>query len=67
MSEVRHTNAAPLALTLNEAADAIGMSRSSFDRHVRDDLRLVRRGSIVLVPVRELERWLDMNAAKVLA
>jgi len=52
-----------LALTVEEAAAAIGMSRDSFDRHVRDELRLVRRGRLVLVPVRELERWVDRSAA----
>lgn len=63
----RTTSAPPLALTPTEAAEALGMSRNSFDRHVRDELRLVRRGKIVLVPVRELERWLEMNAERVLA
>jgi len=51
------------ALTPVEAAGALGMSRDSFDRYVRDELRLVRRGQLVLVPVRELERWVDQNAA----
>jgi excisionase family DNA binding protein len=50
-------------LTPVEAADALGLSRDSFDRYVRDELRLVRRGRLVLVPVRELERWIERNAA----
>jgi hypothetical protein len=41
----------------------LSMSRDSFDRYVRDELRLVRVGRKVLVPVRELERWLERNAA----
>jgi hypothetical protein len=28
--------------------------------------KLIRRGRLRLVPVRELERWLDANAARVL-
>lgn len=53
----------PLALTSDEAAAALSMSRDSFDRHVRDELRLVRRGRLTLVPVVELERWLERSAA----
>jgi excisionase family DNA binding protein len=57
------TSTPKLALTPVEAASALGMSRDSFDRYVRDELRLVRKGRLVLVPVRELERWIDRNAA----
>jgi hypothetical protein len=53
-----------LALSPSEAAAAIGISADSFYRHVRPDLRLVRRGRLVLVPVVELERWLDRQAAR---
>jgi len=56
----------PLALTPEQAAAALAMSRDHFDRHVRDELRLIRVGRKVLVPVRELERWLDQNAARTL-
>lgn len=55
-----------LTLTPQEAADALGVSRDFFDAHVKPDLRVVRRGRLVLVPVRELERWVDENAAAVL-
>lgn len=60
---VRASRAPVLALTPDEAASALSMSRDSFDRHVRDELRLVRRGRLTLVPVVELERWLDRSAA----
>lgn len=56
---------ARLALTRAEAADSLGMSLDSFERHVQGELRLVRRGSLRLVPVRELERWLAANAEHV--
>jgi excisionase family DNA binding protein len=53
-----------LALSPTEAADALSMSRDSFDRYVRDDLRLVRVGRKVLVPRGELESWLERNASR---
>lgn len=52
-----------LALKPREAADAIGCSRDFFDEHVLPELRVVRRGRFVFVPVAELERWLEANAA----
>lgn len=52
-----------LALRPDEAAHVIGVSRDFFDAHVRPDIRLVRKGRITLVPVAELERWLDLNAS----
>ncbi|MGH2928686.1 MAG: hypothetical protein ACRDL8_10840 [Solirubrobacteraceae bacterium] len=51
-----------LALSREDAAAALGMSLDSFERHVQPTLRLVRRGRMRLVPVRELERWLDQEA-----
>ena len=60
------TGAVPrLALTRSEAAEALGMSLDSFERHVQSHVRLVRRGKLRLVPVRELERWLEASAARV--
>jgi hypothetical protein len=55
-----------LALTRSEAAKSIGMSLDSFERHVQPELRLIRRGKLRLVPVAELERWLEANAERVL-
>jgi excisionase family DNA binding protein len=64
---IRNALAAPqtprLALELAEAAAALGVSTKFFNEHVRHELRLVRRGRRVLVPVRELERWLEESAA----
>jgi hypothetical protein len=51
-----------LALTRAEAADCLGMSVDSFERHVQPEVRLIRRGRMRLVPVRELERWAKENA-----
>jgi excisionase family DNA binding protein len=58
------TGTAPvLAVTPVEAAALLGMSRDSFDRYVKSEVRVVRRGRLVLVPVRELEKWVERNAA----
>ncbi len=51
-----------IALTREEAARALGMSLDSFERHVQPEIRLVRRGKLRLVPVREIERWADQSA-----
>jgi hypothetical protein len=55
----------PLVLPPAEAAAALSMSRDSFDRYVLHELRVIRRGRLVLVPVRELERWVESSAARV--
>ena len=52
-----------LALTLDEAAAALGVSRDFFEDHIRPDVRIVRRGRRVLVSTVELERWLDRSAS----
>jgi excisionase family DNA binding protein len=55
-----------ITLTPVEAAAALGVSRDFFDEHVKPELRIVRRGRLVLVPVRELEGWADANAERTL-
>ena len=60
---VEKRNVPCLALSMGEAAEALSVSRDFFDRHIRHELRLIRRGRKVLVAVRELERWLEQNAA----
>ncbi len=56
-----------LALSPEEAARSIGVSRDFFDLHVMPELRVVRRGRRRLIPVPELERWLADSAARALA
>jgi excisionase family DNA binding protein len=53
-----------LALSPDEAAAALGVSRDYFDEHVIAELRIVRRGRRILVALAELERWLDRSAAR---
>jgi hypothetical protein len=55
-----------LALTREDAADALGVSVDYFDDHVSVELRWVRRGRKKLVAVRELERWLETSGERVL-
>jgi excisionase family DNA binding protein len=49
-------------MTRAEAAGALGVSINSFERHVQPELRIVRRGKLRLIPVSEIERWLEENA-----
>lgn len=56
-----------LALTRTEAAESLGMSLDSFERHVQDEIRLIRRGRMRLVPVTELQQWLEREAERPLA
>lgn len=55
-----------LTVTPEEAAESLGVSRDSFDRYVKPELRVIRRGRLVLVPVSELVRWVDENMTAVL-
>jgi excisionase family DNA binding protein len=55
-----------LALSLDEAAASLGVSKDFFDEHVRPELRVARRGRRVLIAVAELERWLHTSAARAL-
>ena len=52
-----------LALSPDEAAAVLGVSRDYFDEHVIDELRIVRRGRRILVALAELERWLERAAS----
>jgi hypothetical protein len=56
----------PIALPRPAAAEALGMSVDSFDRYVRADVRCIRRGSLRLYPVAELQAWADRNAERLI-
>jgi len=53
-----------LALSPDEAAGVLGVSRDYLDEHVIRELRIVRRGRRILIALSELERWLDRAAAR---
>jgi excisionase family DNA binding protein len=48
-----------LAFGVGEAAEVLGVSDDYFREHVASELRWVRRGAVKLVPLGELERWLE--------
>jgi hypothetical protein len=56
-----------IALTREEAAEALGMgSVDSFERYVQPHVRMIRRGRLRLVPIKELERWAEDSAESTL-
>ena len=57
----KHTN--KLALSKPEAAEALGVSVDALEEHVMPSLRVVKVGRRLVIPVRELERWLDAHGA----
>jgi excisionase family DNA binding protein len=55
-----------LAVSVAEAADLLGVSADHFRRRIQPELRIVRSGRLRLVPVAELETWLQRHAARAL-
>jgi excisionase family DNA binding protein len=55
-----------LALSQQEAAEALGVSADFFQHHLRHEIRCVRRGRRRLYPVAELQRWLEEQATRAL-
>lgn len=51
-----------MTLSKAEAAHALGVSVDFLEAHVMSELRVVRRGRRRLIPVSELERWIDGTA-----
>ena len=56
----------PVAVTREVAAAALGMGITMFSERVQPELRVIRVGAKVLIPVSELERWAAETAAKAL-
>ena len=50
-----------LALNVEEACAALGVSWDFWAEHIAPEFRVVRRGRRKLVAVSELERWLERN------
>jgi hypothetical protein len=63
---VRGRGVIRLALSPDEAAIALGVSRSFFFAEILPSLAVARVGRRRLVPVREIERWLDQMAHQAL-
>ncbi|GEM_PF-6546164 len=49
-------------LTRKEAAASLGMSLNHFERRVQPELKVVLSGQLVLIPISELERWVQRHA-----
>ena len=56
----------PVAVTKPQAAALLSVSIDSLERYVLPDLRVIRRGRLVLIPTVELERWANDNAERTL-
>ena len=61
-SEGELSSAPRFVLSVEEAAAALSVSRDTFERYVLAELRLIRLGRRLLVPIPELERWVDEHA-----
>lgn len=55
-----------LALSINEACEALGVGWDFWHEQIEPEIRLVRLGRRKLVPVTELQAWLERNAARTL-
>jgi hypothetical protein len=51
-----------LALPIDQAAAAVGLSETNFRSNVLPQIRSIKVGRTRIVPVLELERWLYLNA-----
>jgi predicted site-specific integrase-resolvase len=51
-----------LALTRQEAAEAIGVSLDTFERYCQGAIRCVYIGSKRIYPIDEIQKWLDREA-----
>ncbi len=71
MSPLRLLDAASLpgrlALSPPEAARALGVGLTTFAATILPELRVIRHGRRVIVPVAELVRWMELNGESVAA
>lgn len=56
-----------VALTRTEAAASLGMSLDSFERWVQPSIRLINLGRMRLVPISELQAWVESHAERTLS
>jgi hypothetical protein len=62
MSAILKPATPPLALSVEQACAALGVSWDFWQEHIAAEVRIVRRGRRKLIAVAELERWLAANA-----
>lgn len=65
MSKITKPPTPALALTIEDACNALSVSHDFWTEHIAHEVRIVRRGRRKIVPVTELQRWLDANAESV--
>jgi hypothetical protein len=53
-----------VALSVDEAAAALPVSSHSLERYVLPELRVVRVGRRIVIPLRELERYAEEHASR---
>jgi hypothetical protein len=51
-----------LALSVEQACQALSVSWDTWRTHIEPDVKVVRIGRRKLIPVRELECWLEAHA-----
>ena len=52
------------ALSIEEACASLGVSWDTWNEHIAPEIRIVRLGRRQLVPVVEIQRWLDKNGLR---
>lgn len=62
MSAIVKPQTPALALSIEQACQALGVGWDLFHTSIEPELKIVRIGRRKLIPVRELERWLDAHA-----
>lgn len=58
----QRTSVQRVLLSRREAADALGMSLSHFQRHVQPHIRCVYSGQLRFFLLRDIERWAEREA-----
>ena len=61
----RNRGAPTLALSVEQACEALGVSWDTWRAHIEPDVRLVRLGRRKLIPVSELQAWLERHAESI--
>jgi excisionase family DNA binding protein len=56
-----------LALSPDEVAHSLGVSRDFFDEHIGHEIKFIRRGRRKLYPVAAVDVWLAREASLALA
>jgi excisionase family DNA binding protein len=65
MSKITKPPTPVLALTIEEAANALSVSQDFWKEHIAAEVKMVRIGSRKMVPVSALQEWLDEHAERV--